>query len=101
MIIVDAMKLAVYRSCTREEKREVLDVFWRSSPHPSPKIDEAARQYGPYAILCIVVIALELALVVFVSIHRGYVWGWFAGLLEALSIASLWWSVVRYRVLRS
>src|ERR1039458_3354340 len=32
--IVDLVKLDVYRSCTRQEKREVLETFWRSGVTP-------------------------------------------------------------------
>lgn len=95
MIIVDFVKLDVYRSCTHQEKREVLDAFWRSRVHPSARINQAAREYGPYAVVCLVVVAAELALLILVSINRGYVMGWLAGLAEAAVVGSLWWSVVR------
>jgi hypothetical protein len=95
------VKLDVYRSCTRQEKREVLDAFWRSGEHPSARIHEAAFQYGPFAAISLVAVALELALVIFVSIHRVAVVGWLAVVFEAVVLLSLWWSLVRCRAIRS
>jgi hypothetical protein len=94
------MKLDVYRSCSWSEKREVLEAFWRSSSHASAKIDEAALQYGPLAILSLGVVVVELALIVGVTLGRGYAWGWLGVAFEAVVIASLWWSILRLRVLR-
>jgi hypothetical protein len=98
--MVGNMKLDVYRSCSRAEKRDVLDAFWRTGVNPSVRIRDAAFQYGPYAVLCLVAVALELAFVVYVSIERAMVVGWIAVLLEAVVALSLWWSIVRYRTLR-
>ena len=94
--MLDVMKLDIYRSCSWSEKREVLDAFWRSGDHASAKIDEAALQYGPLAILSLVIVVI-----VAVTLGRGYAWGWLAVASEAVVIASLWRSVVRWRVLRS
>jgi hypothetical protein len=94
------MKLDVYRSCSRSEKREVLETFWRSNNHASPKIDEATLQYGPMAILSLIIVILELALIMVLTLGRGYAWGWLAAAFEAVVTASLWWSVVRMRVLQ-
>ncbi len=93
------MKLDVYQSCSRREKREVLDAFWRSHTQPTSRIHQAATQYGPYAVICLAAVALELALVIFVTIHRAFVVGWLAVLLEAVVLASLCWAVVRSRAL--
>ena len=95
------MKLDVYQSCSRREKREVLDAFWRSHTQPTSRIHQAATQYGPYAVICLVAVALELALVIVVSIHRAFVVGWLAVLLEAVVLTSLWWAVVRCRALKN
>ena len=95
------MKLDVYRSCSRQEKREVLDAFWRTHARPSTRIRQAATQYGPYAVICLSAVALELALVIVVSIHRAFVVGGLAILLEAVVLASLVWAVVRSRALKS
>ncbi len=94
------MKLDVYRSCSRAEKREVLDAFWRRNAQPTSRIREATNQYGPYAVICLVAVALELAVVIFVSIDRAVVIGALAILFEALDVLSLWWAVVRYRTIR-
>lgn len=93
--------LDVYRSCSWQEKREVLGAFWHTGVHPSERINEAALEYGPYAVLCIVVIVLELVPVILYSIVRGDAWGWLAGLLELGVIASLRWALVRSRTLKS
>ena len=95
------MQLDVYRSCSRQEKREVLNTFWRSSSHESSRINEAALQYGPYAAACLFVIILEVVPLLAVSIRRGYAWSWLAVALEAVTVLSLWWSVVRLRALKS
>jgi hypothetical protein len=95
------MRLDVYRSCSWSEKREVLEVFWRSGNHASAKIDQAALQYGPLAILSLVVVVVELALIAGVTLGRGYAWGWLGVAFEAGVIASLRWSVLRLRALRS
>jgi hypothetical protein len=94
------VKLDVYRSCSRQEKREVLEAFWRTSAHPSSRILEAAYQYGPYAVLCLLAVAAELLVVILVSIDRAVVIGILAALLEAFVLWSLWWAVVRYRAIK-
>jgi hypothetical protein len=95
------VKLDVYRSCTRQEKREVLETFWRANVHASARIHEAALQYGPFAVISLAAVVLELALVIFVSIHRAPVVGWLAIVFEAVVLLSLWWSLVRFRAVRS
>lgn len=95
------MKLDVYQSCTRSEKRDVLNKFWHSNVESSIRIQQAAIQYGPYAVICIVAVALELGFVIVVSIHRAFVVGWIAVVLEALALWSLWWSVVRCRAIKT
>ena len=94
------MQLDVYRSCSRQEKREVLNAFWRSSSHPSSRINQAALQYGPFAAWCLFVVVLEVVPLLAVSINRGYVWSWLFGAFEAVALLSLWWSVVRLRALQ-
>jgi hypothetical protein len=94
------MKLDVYQSCTRSEKRDVLNKFWHSNAQSSARIQQAAFQYGPYAVICLVAVALELGFVIVVSIHRAFVVGWIAVLFEALTLWSLWWAVVRWRAIR-
>jgi len=94
------VRLDVYRSCSRQEKREVLDAFWRANGHSSGRIHEAAFQYGPFAVISLVAVALELALVIVVAIHRAATVGWLAIVFEAVTLPSLWWSLVRWRALR-
>jgi hypothetical protein len=95
------MKLDVYQSCTRSEKRDVLNKFWNRNVQSSARIQKAAFQYGPYAVACIVAVALELGFVIVITIHRASVVGWIAMLLEALTLWSLWWAVVRWRAIRT
>ncbi|HEV3267179.1 MAG TPA: hypothetical protein VGZ68_02130 [Acidimicrobiales bacterium] len=94
------MKLDVYRSCTRQEKREVLERFWRTGGPSSARVEEATRQYGPFAVSSLVVVVLELALVIFVSLRRAPVVGWLAVAFEVIVMLSLWWSLVRFRAVR-
>ena len=79
----------------------MLNAFWRPARHPSTRINEAALQYGPYAAACLFVIVLEVVPLLAVSIRRGYAWSWCAVALEAATVLSLWWSVVRLRALKS
>jgi hypothetical protein len=95
------VKLDVYRSCTWREKRDVLNAFWRINVESTPRISEAALQYGYYALIAMAVIILELALVIAVSIgHRSL----FAVVGAFLEIFMLWgtrWAVLRYRTLKA
>ena len=63
--------LDVYRSCSRSEKREVLEVFWRRDVVASERITDAALQYGPWALLCCVVLAAEPIPVLALSVGRS------------------------------
>lgn len=95
------MKLDVYRRCTRREKMDVLNAFWRRHVEASPTILVAARQYGAYAVLCVAAIALELIVVIVAGFSHVVVVGWLALAVELFTLWSLGWSVVRYRTLRS
>ena len=79
----------------------MLNAFWRSSGHPSSRINEAALQYGPFAALCLFIVVLEVVPLLAVSIDRGYAWSWLFGAFEAGILLSLWWCVVRLRALQS
>ncbi len=91
------MRLDVYRSCSWREKRQVLDAFWRRDVASPPRIEEAAFQYGYYAIVSLAVIALELAAVIAVGFAHHNAWSWLVVAAEAFTGWSAWWSVVRYR----
>jgi hypothetical protein len=94
------VKLDVYRSCSRQEKRQVLEAFWRTNANPTNRIHEAAAQYGPYAVLSLVAVAAELLVVILVSIDRVVAIGAVAILLEAFVLWSLWWAITRSRTIR-
>lgn len=94
------MKLDVYRSCSRQEKREVLEAFWRTKSRPSGRIHEAAYQYGPYAVICLVAVALELLFVILISVSRDAVVGGFASVLELFVLWSIGWAALRYRAIK-
>jgi phospholipase/lecithinase/hemolysin len=94
------VKLDVYRSCSRQEKRQVLDAFWRTNVHPTNRIHDAAAQYGPYAVLSLLAVAAELLVVILVSIDRALVISVIAILLEAFVLWSLWWAITRSRAIR-
>ena len=95
------VKLNVYRSCTWREKRDVLNAFWRINSSPTPRIREAALQYGHYAVIAMAVIILEVALVIAFSVgHRSL----FAVVGAVLEVFMLWWTgwaVLRYRTLKA
>jgi hypothetical protein len=94
------MKLDVYRSCSRQEKGQVLDTFWRSNVESTERIHRAAVQYGPYAVICLVAVALELGVIIGLSMSRVDVIGAIAIVFEAVTVASLWWALVRTRAVR-
>lgn len=100
MSSVERVRLDVYRSCSRQEKREVLDAFWRTDRATSSRIHLAALQYGPYAAASLVVVVLELALVIAVSVHRSKVTAGLASLVAVVALISLGWSILRYRTLQ-
>ncbi|HEY5267124.1 MAG TPA: hypothetical protein VIJ40_09945 [Acidimicrobiales bacterium] len=93
------MKLDVYRSCSRGEKREVLNVFWHRNVVASSRVRDGASQYGPYALMCLLAMALELLVVILISQHRTAVIGWLAGIFELIVVVSLLWAVIRCRSL--
>jgi hypothetical protein len=95
------VNIDVYRSCTWKEKRDVLNVFWRRNVEASSRIGAAAVQYGYYAVICLVVVILELALILVVAVnHNSFVAG-FTAAAEIFMIWSTWWAITRYRVLKS
>lgn len=95
------MNIDVYRGCTFKEKRDVLNVFWRSNVHTTSRIVEAAVQYGYYAVICLVVVMLELALILAVALSHGSFVAWIAALAELFMFWSTWWALRRYRLLKS
>jgi hypothetical protein len=94
------MKLDVYRSCSRAEKREVLNVYWHKNVETTIRIHDAAVQYGPWAIACIVILALELVPVIALSFGHTNAVGVVAVALEVFLLVSLWWAILRYEELR-
>ncbi len=95
------VNIDLYRSCTFKEKRDVLNVFWRKNVEASSRIGTAAVQYGYYAIICLVVVMLELALILAAALdHASFVAGTSA-LAELFMIWSTWWAIKRYQVLKS
>jgi len=97
---VGQVGLDVYRSCTRAEKRDVLKVFWRRDVDASDRITTAALQYGPWAVLCCTLLALEPIPVLALSLGRvdGLVAA--AVVVEVVVVLSLWWAAVRLASLR-
>ncbi len=98
--IVGEVKLDVYRSCTWREKRDVLNAFWRPNVDPTPRISEAALQYGYYAVICMTVIVAEVALVIAVSIGHEVVFVVVGAVVEVFMLWWTRWAILRYRTLR-
>jgi hypothetical protein len=95
------VNISVYRSCSWKEKRDVLNVFWRSDVETTTRIHEAALQYGYYAVICLVVVMLELALILVAALeHNAFVAGLTAA-AELFMVWSTWWAIKRYRILKS
>lgn len=94
------MKIDVYRSCTWREKRDVLNVFWRTNVDASSRIVEASVQYGYYAIICLVVVMVEVAFILGVAIDRNALIAAITVPAELFMIWSTWWAMKRYRLLK-
>ncbi|MDH2903555.1 MAG: hypothetical protein PXZ08_06360 [Actinomycetota bacterium] len=87
------MGLATYKSCTFNEKRAVLRTFWSCRAHESEKINQAAREYGPYALVLVLVISVELVVIAALLVARANGWAWIATAASVLGLWSLWWTV--------
>ncbi|HVB70805.1 MAG TPA: hypothetical protein VND83_04805 [Acidimicrobiales bacterium] len=95
------MNLTTYQSCSFAEKRAVLRAFWSSSDDESDKVNLAAREYGPYALGMVAIIALELVVISAVLGIRGSGWEWIAFIATAFALWSLWRTHVCQRVRRN
>ena len=86
--------LATYRSCTFAEKRAVLRTFWSQCAAESDKVGRAAQEYGPYALIMVAVICIELVLitVALVALASASAWAWLAGAAAVLAGVSTWWT---------
>ena len=87
------MGLATYNKCTFSEKRDVLRTFWSARPHESEMINEAASEYGPYALWLVVIITVELAIIAALLVVRANGWSWVATAATVLALWSLWWTL--------
>jgi hypothetical protein len=94
------VKVDVYRSCTWREKRDVLNVFWRANVEASSRIVEASVQYGYYAVICLVVVMVEIAFILGVALGRNALIAALTVLAELFMIWSTWWAMKRYRILK-
>ena len=79
----------------------MLETFWRMTPGSSPRIRQAALQYGPYAVACHLAIAVEVAVLARIWLVRGSGWVWMGAVGEAGVLVSTWWALVRLRALRT
>lgn len=84
--------LTAYRQCTFREKREVLRVFWSRREADSELVGLAAREYGPYALVLVIVIAVELAVIAVALVAGGTVWAWPAVIATGLVAWCAWWT---------
>ncbi len=83
------MSLTTYHSCSWREKRAVLRTFWGVAPDSSDKINAAAREYGPYALSMVAVIAAELVVITAVLVAVGSAWLWASAAATVVSLACL------------
>ena len=95
------MKLDVYRSCSWREKRLVLETFWHRGRLGTEKVTEAAAQYGPWAVIALVVLAVELVPFIVLGLLHSPVIGVAAILVEVITLLSLWLAVIRTSDLRA
>ena len=87
------MGLATYKTCSFHEKRAALRTFWSCRPHESEKINQAAHEYGPYALALVAVITIELILIAALLLARANGWTWVATGTSVLALWSLWWTL--------
>jgi hypothetical protein len=97
----EKVDIDVYRSCTWREKRDVLNVFWRTNVEATSRIVEAAVQYGYYAVICLIVVMLELALILVVALSQNSLVAGLSAFAELFMIWSTWRAIKRYRVLKT
>ena len=94
------MGLATYHACTFAEKRDVLRTFWSRHDEGSAKVREAAREYGPYALVMVSVITVELAVICAVLFTHMSAWAWPCAAATLLGAVSLWRTFVCHRAMR-
>ena len=59
-----------------------------------------AVQYGYYAVICLAIVMLEVALILVVALnHNAFVAG-FSAAAELFMLWSTWWAIKRYRLLK-
>jgi hypothetical protein len=97
----ERVRLATYQSCSFSEKRAVLRAFWSNREDESDKVNLAAREYGPYALAMVAVIAMEFAVISSVLGARGSAWAWAAFVATAFALWSLWRTYVCQRARRA
>ena len=95
------MNIDVYRGCTFKEKRDVLNVFWRTNVDATTRIGEAAVQYGYYAVICLAVVVVEVALIMAVALNHNAVIAGVSAAAELFVLWSTWWAFKRYRILKT
>jgi hypothetical protein len=86
------VRLSAYHSCTFREKRAVLGAFWSGRIDPSEKVNEAAREYGPYAVAMIAVISFELLVISVALFVAGSWWSWVGVGATILTLWCAWWT---------
>ena len=84
------MVLAIYRSCTFTKKRAVLRTFWSQRAAEPDKVDRAVQEYGPYALVMVVVICIGLVLITVALAALASAWAWLAGAAAVLAGVSTW-----------
>ena len=94
---VDRVKLDVYRSCSFAEKRQVLGAFWRGQESESSKIMQGSAQYGPWALLMLIAIEIELLVLLVLLVGYGHPVGWLVLAPGALVAIGIWRAAVQTR----
>ncbi len=72
----------------------MLHAYWSRRVTESEQITRAAREYGPYALVMIGFITVELAIVSIALATDGDRWAWIAVLATAFSALATWWTEV-------
>ncbi len=86
------MALETYRSCSFAEKRRVLRAFWTRRGDPSDRVLRAAREYGPYALVMVGIISLELGVITVALAAAASPWAWVGAVATLADLAAVLWA---------
>ena len=94
------MKLDAYQALATKEKIEILQLFWRTRDVPE-RLMPATLQYGYWAIVGFVVVAVELVVITALLFGHGSLIAWIGAACTVGAVLFIIQGVRRYRDLTS